>query len=121
MGNNLFGLNISGKINASLGRRLPRATLTSFTPGTRTAVNPSAGTNPTSTVHTCRAVRIGMSSLKSDTILPETSDVILIIGDSISPVVAPKENDTITIKDVVNTVTKVDSDPDLASYTCQVK
>jgi hypothetical protein len=121
MGNNLFGANISGKLNKALGKRLPVVTITHFTPGTRTAATPSAGANPTETTHTGRGVRLGMSSLRKGTIHPETKDAVLVLGDSISPSVVPAANDTITINGVENTIVITEVDPDNAAFICQVK
>lgn len=121
MGNNLFGANISGKVARSLGSKLPKATLTSVTPGTRNASNLAAGTQPTSVARACRAVSIGKSSLRKDTILPVTKDVVMILGDTIKPYAEPEENDTITIGSNITTIVAVDSDPDKATFTCQVK
>lgn len=121
MGRNIFGADIAGKIDRSMSRRLPRLTLTSFTPGTRTANNPSAGTNPTSTTHRGRGITIGLTSLRKDTILPESNDAILIIAESLRPRVVPKANDTITVGSVISTITDVQTDPDAATHICQVK
>lgn len=62
-----------------------------------------------------------MSSLRKDTILPDTTDAVLIIAGSLNPIVTPKVNDTITIKNVITTITGVNTDPDEASHICQVK
>lgn len=121
MADDLFGADIAGKIDRAMSRRLPRATLVVITPGTRTAGSLSGGTQPTKSNHRCRAVRVGVSALRPDTIRPETKDAVLIIAQSIKPTAVPKENDQIIIKNVTALIVSVTTDPADASHLCQVK
>ena len=121
MGNNLFGANISGKIARRLGPKLPRGTLQKVVQGTRNTSNLSAGREGTSTNHRFRGIRIGMTGLRKDTILPDARDAVMILGDTIQPSTIPVNGDRIIVESTTFTIVNVDRDPDAATYTCQVK
>jgi hypothetical protein len=124
MGRNLFGLDIAGKINARFGKgrlALPPLTLTRRVLGTRSATNPAGGTAGTSTTHAAKGIQIGKSGLRKGTIVPEARDIVLIIGDSVTPYVQPDVNDLITINSEDFTIIDVDKDPDLATFICYVR
>jgi hypothetical protein len=121
MGNNLFGANIAGQIARALGSSLLPGTLTKKTQGTRDPNNLAAGRQGTPTTHTFRGIRQGMDALRKDTIVPDASDSVLILGDTITPSATPVVGDRITIESINFTIVSVDRDPDAAAYTCQVK
>lgn len=121
MGNNLFGADIAGQVARSLGPRLPRGTLTKNVQGTRDPNNLAGGREGTPTTHQFRGIRMGLSALRKDTILPDARDVILILGDTITPTAIPIEGDRVLVESTTFTIVNVSRDPDAASYTCQVK
>lgn len=121
MGNNLFGANISGRLARRLGRKLLKGTLLKEVQGTRDANNLASGRRGTPTEHTFRGFRMGLSALRKDTIIPEARDAFFMLGDSIKPSAQPVQGDRVIFKSTTFTVVSVDSDPDEATYTCQVK
>ena len=121
MGNKLFGADIAGKIARSLGPKLPRGVLSKEVQGSRDPDNLAGGRSGTSTSHTFRGIRIGLESLRKDTILPDARDAVLIIGDTIRPAAIPVTNDKVLVESITFTVVGVSRDPDAATYTCQVK
>lgn len=121
MGNNLFGADISGRIARALGPRLPRGTMQKRVQGTRDPNNLAGGREATPTNHQFRGIRMGMSSLRKDTILPDARDVVLILGDTIKPAAVPTTGDRVIVESTTFTIVNVDRDPDAATYTCQVK
>lgn len=121
MGRVLFGVDIAAEVAEAFADELTKVTLRSVPTTTRSTTNPSAGTQGTPTEHVADAVVIGIESLVEGTIRPETRDAILLIGDSITPRVEPKNNDTITIEGEETTIVSVSTDPAKATFTCQVK
>ena len=121
MGNNLFGANISGRIAKRLGRRLPRGTLLKEVQGTRDANNLASGRRGTPTEHRFRGIRMGLSALKKDTIIPDARDAVMILGDTIKPATIPVEGDRVLVEGITFTIVGIDRDPDAATYTLQVK
>lgn len=121
MGNTLFGVNISGLIKQYVGAGVLDATLTKFTPGSRTAGQLTGGTNPTSTAYPCKGF-IDTQARKdfNGTLVAETGVTIVLIGDTISGgSVGVESGDRITIEGKNYTVEVVDRDPAAATYTCQ--
>lgn len=121
MGNNLFGADIADEIARELGPELLPGTITRSTPGARDSVNLAAGPALTSSTHTFRGIRTGLSGLRKDTILPESRDAILVLGDTITPSIIPTVNDRITIENTSYSIVNVSRDPDAATYICQVR
>lgn len=121
MGQNLFGANISGKIARSLGKRLPKGTLQKQVSKPRDSANLAVGTVGTPTNHEFRGIRIGLSSLRKDTILPDAKDAVLILGDTIKPSAVPVENDRVIVESITFIIVSISRDPDAATYTCQIK
>lgn len=121
MGRNLFGANISGKIARSLGPKLPLLTLRKLVQGARTSSNLAAGRESTTTDHTFRGVMIGLEGLRKETILPDTKNAVLILAETVKPLVEPTINDKVLEGSTVYTISSVGSDPDKATFTCQLK
>lgn len=91
------------------------ATLTKVTPGTRTPGAISAGTNPTTTTHRCKAyvdtttseaivTEAGATSAKQQTV------TVGIFGASIASGIVPVVSDKLTIGGVTYRLTKVTGD-----------
>ena len=121
MGRNLFNANISKKIARSLGPRLPVFTLRKIVQGNRTSGNLAAGRQGTPTDHTFRGAMIGLEGLRKETILPDTKNAVLILADTINPVTEPTINDKVLEGSIVYTINSIGSDPDKATFTCQLK
>jgi hypothetical protein len=121
MGNPLFSVNISGIIKDVVGPGVLAATLTKFTPGTRTVGQLTGGTNPTNATYTCRGFidskdvkdRAGGGLVAGGTVK------IVLIGDTINGgATAPDNGDHITIEGATYLIDKLDRDPAAATYTC---
>lgn len=121
MGLNLFGANISGQIAAALGPLLLPATLVKTTPGTRTAGDPTSGTNPTSASYPCRGMvsDYRVSTKPGDGQVAVFDKSIMLLGDTISGgAIVPTVNDRITIEGATYRIASVPArDPDAATYT----
>jgi len=115
----LFGLNIAKIVNDSLTSAggLVAGTLTSYTPGTR-STNKTEGTNPTSTTHTFQGFVETQDGRQAEAVVSPTEDLFVsIMGASVSPAVAPKINDQVTIDGSTYTLLKLASlDPAEALY-----
>lgn len=123
MGNPLFGVNISGIIKDNIGPGVLAATLTKFTPGTRTPGQLTGGTNPTSASYSCRGFidRQANKDLRG-TLIDDGNVVIVLIGDTIDGgASAPEGGDQVTIEGTTYTVGVVDRDPAAATYTFSAK
>ncbi len=117
---NLFGVDIAGIIDGAMSSGLLPATLHSIAIGTRTAGDPTAGTNPTTTDHACRGIQDDYNENEIDGDLVRVGDrKILLIGNSIAELVVPKPNDEVTIEGRRYTVVRVKRDPAAATYLCQ--
>lgn len=121
MGNNLFGADIAGEIARELGPELLLGTITRRTPGSRSSSNLAAGRAQTVSTHEFRGLRMGLSGLRKNTILPEARDAVLVLGDTVTPAIVPTVNDRITIEGVSFSIVDVSRDPDAAAYICQVR
>ena len=122
MGNKLFGVDIAGALNTALGPLLPSMTLTKVLPGTRSASDPSAGTQPTSRAYPCKGILDTYRTSQIDqTIVKQGDRKALLLGDSLPSGVVPAPGDTVTAEGAVFTVVAVERDPDAATYTCQVR
>ena len=126
MGIKLVGVDVSGIVKKEIGGKVltdpeHSITLTHYTPGTRGA-DLTAGTNPTSTTHTCKGFIDTQNRRSFKGTLVEGRDVfIILIGDSISPAVVPVVEDTITAEGVVHRIKDLDRDPAAATYTCRCR
>lgn len=121
MGNELFGIDIAGIVAKEIGPGLLDAVLTKKTSGTRTSGNLTGGTNPVTTAHTAKGIKQPLTSLRPDSIVENAVAAVLLIGDTISPVAVPAEQDLISIEGTSYTIVKIERDPAAATYTCQVK
>lgn len=130
MGNNLFSANISGRIAAALGPHLLPGKLIKVYEGVRTA-NITEGNHSVELEYTfrgmCYSVRSSIpDSMHINTQIPRTREMVLILGDTITPVgsnpsgVQPVTGDKIEIEDKKVIINDVNFDPDKATFTCQV-
>lgn len=98
----LFGIDIAGIVADSIASAggVVAGTLTKITAGTRTPGSLTAGTNPTSTVHTFQGFIAKKTTRADVTLVSETMSVATILGASISPAVVPEVGDTILLEGV---------------------
>jgi len=119
MGNPLFGVDISGLVNANIGPGVNDATLTKTTGGTRTAGQLTGGTNPTATTHACKGfVDVLDKNRLEDGLVEDTDVMVALIGDSIAGGAVPVAGDRVTILSVEYNIIQVKTDPALAVYAC---
>lgn len=117
----LFGVDIAKIANQALGKGLLPLTVTVYTPGTRTPGSLTAGTQPTSSTATGRGIIDDYDTRLIDGTRVQAGDrKVLILGDSIAPVV-PKPDDQVTIEGATYRIVRVARDPAAATYTCQVR
>ena len=94
------------------------ATLTKYTPGTRTVGEESSGTQPTSATYTCRGYVDETEQVNvEDSTARTTTATIGILGASLS--VTPAVGDKITIRDVTYRLTSVKGDGVSAVWECE--
>lgn len=119
MGNPLFGVNISGLINANIGPGVNDAVLTKTINGTRTSGQLTGGTNPTTTTHACKGfVDILNKNRLEGSSVQDTDSLVAIIGDSIAGGAVPTAGDRVTIVGKEYNIIEVTVDPALAVYNC---
>lgn len=117
MGNPLFGVDISGLINANIGPGVNDAVLLSVSAGTRDPNDPTAGTGSTEIAHPCRGFLDTLRTRDWDTTLVRASDqVVALIGDSIGAV--PAAGDRVTILGATYEIIATQVDPAQALYLC---
>ncbi len=126
MGRRFFGVDLGGILKREFERGLTdlafKATLTKFTPGTRTAGRSTAGNNPTSSTHSCLLVLSNYAEGMIDGTRIQVGDrKALIFTDSISPAAVPAANDQLTAEGLTYRVIEVMRDPVAATYTLQVR
>lgn len=126
MGNNLFGVGISKLIKDNIGPNVLNAVLTKVTPGTRSASEPTQGTNPTETTYACKGFLDSQKvRFEGGTLVQAGKKVAILIGDTISNgTVAPAPGDFITIEGTKYQIPEdgtIDRDPDAATYTCEIR
>lgn len=120
----LFGLDIAGIVASAIDSAggLLAVTLTKMTPGTRNPLDPTAGTNPTSTPYTCEGVISDYANRQIDGTLVKTGDrQVLILGATLPAGIVPGPNDHVTIEGLPYDVVRVTRDPAAAAYTLQVR
>lgn len=112
------------KITRLVGSQLKKAgmtipaTLVVVTPGTRTAAQLTAGTNPTETSVTCRALVITWKrQLLGATLVQQGDRVVMLFGAFLGTAV-PKTGDKITCEGVTSRIIDIDRDPASATYSC---
>lgn len=126
MGIKLAGIDVSGIVKKEVGDKVLTdpahdVVLTITTPGTRTG-NLTGGTNPTETTHTCKGfIDSKNRSSVGGTLVEDGEEVVVIIGDSISPAAVPSTEDKVTIESVVYRIKRLDRDPAGATYTLVVR
>jgi len=125
MGNPLFGVNISKLIKDNVGPGVLDATLTKFTPGTRTGGSLTGGTQPTSTAYACKGF-IDSQEVRdvNGTLVDDGTKLIVLIGDTIdggTAASAPSTGDNITIEGTIYGIEAIDRDPAAATYSCTVR
>lgn len=133
MGNKIAGINLSGIIKKEIGNGVLAdsafdATLTKYTPGTRSVGDSTGGTNPTSASYSCKGMIDSQATANlPGTLVEDGVKVILLIGDTIdngNPAAAPSTGDEVTIEGttyVVGEDGSVDRDPAAATYTLKVR
>lgn len=104
------------------------ALLARLTPGTRTNGATGTGTNPTSTIHTCKAYFVSRDATLLGASITKSDDVVIgILGGSISPAAVPEANDKIVLDGKIYRVVGGDdgngvkSDPANAVYQCHAR
>ena len=113
----MFGVNISGIINSAMGPLLVDLSIDQSTPGTRTGS--TGGTNPTTAASTGKGFveDRGVGGRFADgTSVTETTRVVSVLGDGISPAIVPGPGDRVTIGGTTYTVARVLTDPAQALY-----
>jgi hypothetical protein len=119
--NDLFGVKFQDLIGSAFAGQLVSMTLKSITPGTRSVSDPLAGTDPTTVdvpcegiidVYTERQVGFGLAEIgdKKALILAKP------LGDTV-----PKPGDSLTAEGTTYRVVRVERDPAIATYTCQIR
>lgn len=95
---NLFGLDIAKLVNDSIAQAggVRSGVLTKILPGTR-GVNPSAGTNPSTTTHNFKGFVELRTVRRKGQSVEQTLPVVTILGASVTPVAAPTVNDSVVI------------------------
>lgn len=128
MGQKLFGIDIAGLVHRNMSAGLVPLTLTRTSAGTRSATDPTAGTNPRTSSSVGRGFVEEYRDSQVDGEMVERGDrKIIIIGDSLKPAAVPSPGDSIAMK-IAGTDATVEivqggvrSDPANATYTCQVR
>ena len=121
MGNPMFGVNISGIIKDVVGPGVLAATLTKFSPTTRTLGQLTGGTNPTSASYACRGFidRKDMKDRAGGGLVAGGNVTVVLIGDTINGgATAPDSGDHVTIEGSTYMIDAMDRDPAAATYTC---
>ena len=125
MGQKLHGVDTSGLVNKHLAPGLVPLTVAVTTPGTRTAANPTAGTNPSTATSSGMGFREEYSDRQVDgTRVKAGYWKIIVIGDSLTPRIVPAPGDVITLEGKAAAIIVKDgvkSDPAEATYTCSVQ
>ena len=119
--NKLFGIDIAKVVADSIKAAgdLLDATLISITPGTATDADPNLVAS-TQTTHTCKGFIDKYRDDQIDgTIIRKGDRKVTLLGDTISPSVAPKTNDQVIIEGDTYDVQNVDRDPAGATYELQ--
>jgi len=114
---NLFGVDIAGDINASMGDLLLPAVVTRYT-RSALSVNPTGPGTVSSSTHQARGFMESLALKFVDGTTVKAGDVaITLLGASISPTIEPGPNDRITIEGRTFTVVALlERDPAAATY-----
>jgi hypothetical protein len=116
-------MSLASDVAASLGQAdrlgVTDATLTQYTPGSRTPGTLSGGTNPTSTTHTCRGFERSFDAHQIDGSIVTANDrMINLFADTISAATEPKPNDQVEIGGYTYRIISVQRDPASVMYRC---
>lgn len=119
--NPIFGVDLAKIIGDAIGPGVLAATLIKKTPGTRTSLSQSAGTNPTSTSYSCRGFVESYSHRELSLGLAKEQDKkVTLLGATISGgTVYPVPGDQVTIEGATYDVVAVARDPAGAVYECR--
>ena len=115
----IFGIDIAEVVNDSIANAggLRDGSLAKTTPGTRTALNLAAGTNPTTTTHTFQGFVDTRETRRSGQVGAMSTAIVTIIGKSVLPLVVPEVNDIATIDSIAyNLLELLSGDPSGAVY-----
>ena len=103
-------------------------TLTRVTPGVRSPSNQSGGTNPTTTVHTCKAFVGSFTTTQlADTMVKSSDRMFCIFVETITPAAEPMPGDKITFDGVTYRIVGdkeglgVRTDPTRVLFTCHAR
>ena len=119
--NDLFGVKIQDLIGSAFAGQLVSMTLKSITPGTRSVADPMAGTAPTSVDVVCEGVIDVYTERNIAQALVEVGDKkALILAKPLGDTV-PKPGDGLTAEGTTYRVVRVERDPAIATYTCQIR
>lgn len=122
MGNNLFGARIAERIAKALGKRLLPITLTKRNP-TYDASDPTGAGTTSETTYTCRGIIDRYDQRRmGGTAIQEGAPVVLILAATLPDTVEPALDDFITVGGKEHQIVgPIVSDPDLATYTAQLR
>lgn len=115
----LFGLDIAGLVNDSIvsAGGVRSGVLTKRITGVRTPGDLAGGTNPTSTTHSFNGFVERKTDRRNNSVIAEPMSIVSILGASISPIVDPEVNDTVSIDGVTWTLLELISrDPAAALF-----
>lgn len=127
MGNNLFGVNISGLIHKHVSPGVLKAVLRKFTDEDATGTGASILSPKTKTPvnHDCNGF---VETFDQDvdnvngTPIQEDDRQVIIIGDSLPAGIIPKKNDEIDIEgSTFKVLALIERDPDAATYNLHVR
>ncbi len=93
----LFGLDMQKTIADALKGQLRPGTFLRVTPGTRTAADPTAGTNPEEVKHTFEGFVEKREVRRPGAVDTRILTVLTVIAGSISPPAVPEVNDEVTL------------------------
>ena len=120
----LFGLDIAGLVADSIAAagNLQDGALIKFTQGARDANDPTAEIPVTETSHVFQGFLEFREFRRPDTLIPERTPVLTMLGGSISPAAVPAVNDAVELAGVRYQLTfLLTRDPAAAVYEFQVK
>lgn len=118
----LFGLDIAGIVNDSLGDGLLPAKLVKLVAGERDPAATTSGPSQSRKTYPCRGVAIDFALSQFDGDIVQRGDrKVLLLGASLPRGVAPEASDLVQLEGVESQVIAVQRDPASASYTCHVR
>lgn len=118
----LFGIDIAALVDENLSDGVLDATLTKFTPGTRTPSDLASGTNPTPEVFTAKGFIEDYTDRDFENTQIEIGDRrITLIANSIQNMAIPETGDRVFIEGESWNIKRVKRDPAAATYLCQAR